>query len=139
MQSIASSCHVGGTLPADLPAMQSTLRLAGLLFNRSTVTMHSKGMLPTPAVTCRDFGVLSESDERCYITAMVASGQAISAAGSSGAAAAGATFCSLLDKQLLVKLLCTSQTFIRSSGQKWDVSLRDVKRCIKLARYGTVV
>lgn len=79
--------------------------------------------------------MLSASDERCYITAMVASGHAISSAGSSGAAAAGLTCCSLLDQQLLVNLLCTSQRFIRSCGQEWDVSLRDVKRCIKLARW----
>lgn len=85
-------------------------------------------------ITCRDFGVLSPDDEQGYITAMVASAQAISAAGSSGAAAARASCCSLLDQQLLVNLLCTSQRFIRSCGQDWDVSLRDVKRCIKLAR-----
>ena len=125
------------TLPFAWKALQSTSCLAASkVCTAFTLHVHNAA---TSAITCRDFGVLSDSDERCYITAMAACGQAISSAGSSRDAAAGATCCSLLDQQLLVNLLCTSQQFIRSCGQEWDVSLRDVKRCIKLARYGAVV
>ena len=82
--------------------------------------------------------MLSPVDERGYVTAMVANTQAASLAfmySSTGSAPTGAGCCGLLDERLLVDVLCSSQQHIRSCGQAWDVSLRDVRRCLKLARW----
>lgn len=73
--------------------------------------------------TCSDYGTLSKTDEAAYIIAMVGK-----------AANSGSDDRSVLPGQLVVDLLCASQNHTRACGHDWDVSLRDVSRCLRLAR-----
>ncbi len=65
---------------------------------------------------CRDYGVLSPADESAYIAAMVAAhGWDVPTA-------------------LICQVLSASQAFVRNLGNNWDVSLREVHRCLRLIR-----
>ena len=73
--------------------------------------------------TFSDYGTLSKTDEAAYIQAMVAQ-----------AAYSGSDSGNVLPERLIVDLLCASQSHTRACGYNWDVSLRDVSRCLRLAR-----